>query len=120
MKCIVIESEYLGYVRPFSLRGYKPYQVDLEAMKEKEALEYKEYLESVKAAEFKADPFLKKRQEVELMNRLERLQYERSFVNDTLKEIDRKIRAEKLSIALETMNNDPELMKALKINTGGK
>lgn len=54
------------------------------------------------------------------MNRLERLRYERSFVNDTLKEIDRKIRAEKLTIALKTMGDDPELMKALKLNTEDK
>lgn len=57
MKCIVIESKYLGYVRPFSQRGYKPYKVDPEVVKEKAVLEYNEYLKSVKAAEFAANPF---------------------------------------------------------------
>ena len=54
------------------------------------------------------------------MNRLQQLQQERSFVNDVLKEIDQKIIAEKLTIALKTMGNDPELMKVLRINTEEK
>lgn len=54
-----------------------------------------------------------------MMTRLQRLQQERNLISETLREIDRKIIDERLTIALKTMGDDPELMKALHINTKG-
>ena len=54
------------------------------------------------------------------MNRLQALQQERGLVSKVLKDIDKKIMSEKLTIALKSMSQDEELMKALKLNTGGK
>ena len=51
--------------------------------------------------------------------KLSRLKTERHFVHTALMRIDLKIRREKLTLALETMSGNENIMKALKISIGG-
>ena len=50
------------------------------------------------------------------MNRLQRLQYERHIVSDTLRKIDQKIMDERLKIGLIALAGNKEVLKAININ----